>query len=261
MLSTLLALGLLAAQPPVLLEDGDFVAGRAAYDGLDPAKAAKRFTAAAAVEGRSDTDRAIILVWLGLAKAQLMDFDATGRAFREAARLDPDVGLPGDPSPKIVELMAKARAAHARSTGAPVDTPAPVATPAEEPAPPDPESVPPLPADDPEEHDSEAAEADARIEADTTVDDTDPSTEPVAEQTAPTDEGAPELNAWMLGSGVAVGVAVLSAGGGALFGVQAAMIQDRANQPDVTQVQAAESLDSANTKALSLFLAEPLYGQ
>src|ERR1041384_4058936 len=106
MLALVLAITLAAG----LESDPEFKKGQEQVDAFDYEKAALTFDAVAKRPGLAPADKAVALVWLGLAYAELRDQTHASLAFEDAVTADPLVGLPRDVSPKIKALLDDARA-------------------------------------------------------------------------------------------------------------------------------------------------------
>lgn len=90
--------------------DPELKKGQEMMEAFDYEKAAVVFDAVAKRPGLTDADRAVALVWLGLAAAELRDTARASVAFEEAVTADPLISLPRDASPKIKTLLDDARA-------------------------------------------------------------------------------------------------------------------------------------------------------
>lgn len=127
MWSFVLALGLALAPP--LAEDPVFLEGQRLYRDLEFDQAIFRFEEAARVIDREPKERARAFAWLGLAYAQVGDFDSARRAFRSAVLFDIETTLPEMAPPKVTEILEeerRERRAQAPATVAPgPKTPAP----------------------------------------------------------------------------------------------------------------------------------------
>src|SRR3990172_441730 len=64
---------------------------------------------AALVADRAPTERAVVLLWLGLAYAGFGDQAAARRAFGDAIRLDPSIAPPIEISPKVLDEIEGVR--------------------------------------------------------------------------------------------------------------------------------------------------------
>lgn len=90
--------------------DAELKSGQELMEAFEYEKAAVAFEALAKRPGLVDADRAVALVWLGLAAAELRDTARASVAFEEAVTADPLISLPRDASPKIKTLLDDARA-------------------------------------------------------------------------------------------------------------------------------------------------------
>lgn len=111
--------------------------GLALYQELEFEQAIGRFRAAAAEPGRSDEERAVLLVWEAMARAGVGDDEGARTAARAALELHLDVEPPELAPPKVIgfldelrpEVEAATRAAAAEAAPPPVEDP-PAPTPA-----------------------------------------------------------------------------------------------------------------------------------
>lgn len=122
--------------------DPDFKNGQEFMEAFDYEKAAEVFEGVAKRPGITDPNRALALVWLGLAAAELRDQARASLAFEDAIIADPLIVLPRDASPKIKTILEDARA---RARLRPKETPTPMVaeTPSTESPPPPPSVEPP----------------------------------------------------------------------------------------------------------------------
>ena len=90
--------------------DVELKQGQALMEAFDYEKAAEVFSTIAKRPAIADPDRAVALVWLGLAAAELRDQARASVAFEDAVVADPLIVLPRDASPKIKALLEDARA-------------------------------------------------------------------------------------------------------------------------------------------------------
>ena len=90
--------------------DPEFKKGQEQIEAFEYEKAAAVFEAVAKRPALPDADRAVALVWLGLACAELRDQARASVAFEDAVTADPLIVLPRDASPKIKALLEDARA-------------------------------------------------------------------------------------------------------------------------------------------------------
>src|SRR5688572_25255868 len=90
--------------------DPQFVAAQKHVDAFELDKAKAAFEAIAARPKLSPSDRALVLVWLGLTYAELRDETRASIVFEDAVTADPLIVLPRDASPKIKNLLEDARA-------------------------------------------------------------------------------------------------------------------------------------------------------
>lgn len=105
------ALALLAAGAIGAIEtDPELKSGQELMEAFEYEKAAVVFDNVAKRPGLSGPDRAVALVWLGLAAAELRDTARASVVFEEAVTADPLISLPRDASPKIKTLLDDARA-------------------------------------------------------------------------------------------------------------------------------------------------------
>ncbi len=117
---------LLLAMPLALPLDDDpaFVEGRQLYQASEYEQAVFRFQATALVADRPAPERARALMWLGLAYAGVGDSAAARRSFEDALRMDAQIAIPVEVSPKIeVEFQAvRAALAAAAAPSAPASS-------------------------------------------------------------------------------------------------------------------------------------------
>jgi hypothetical protein len=90
--------------------DPELKKGQELMEAFEYEKAAVVFDAVSKRPGLVDADKAVALVWLGLAAAELRDTARASVAFEEAVTADPLISLPRDASPKIKTLLDDARA-------------------------------------------------------------------------------------------------------------------------------------------------------
>src|SRR5687768_16430039 len=90
--------------------DPELKKGQELMEAFEYEKAAVVFDALSKRPGLVDADKAVALVWLGLAAAELRDTARASVAFEEAVTADPLISLPRDASPKIKTLLDDARA-------------------------------------------------------------------------------------------------------------------------------------------------------
>jgi hypothetical protein len=90
--------------------DPELKKGQELMEAFEYEKAAVVFDTVAKRPGLVDADKAVALVWLGLAAAELRDTARASVAFEEAVTADPLISLPRDASPKIKTLLDDARA-------------------------------------------------------------------------------------------------------------------------------------------------------
>lgn len=90
--------------------DAELKNGQQLMEAFDYERAAEVFATLAKRPGIADPDRAVALVWLGLAAAELRDQARASLAFEDAILADPLIVLPRDASPKIKALLEDARA-------------------------------------------------------------------------------------------------------------------------------------------------------
>ena len=100
---------------------------RGMYDSMDLEGALARFELVLLIDSLTEDERAQVLLWIGLAEADLGRFDNAETRFAEALRLDPDARLPVEASPRVQELMEAAREKARESAPDPEDEDAPVA--------------------------------------------------------------------------------------------------------------------------------------
>lgn len=93
-----------------LENDPELKKGQDQIEAFEYEKAAATFDAVSKRPGLTDADRALALVWLGLAFAELRDQARASVAFEDAVTADPLIVLPRDASPKIKTLLEDARA-------------------------------------------------------------------------------------------------------------------------------------------------------
>src|SRR4051812_22988284 len=89
--------------------DPEFKKGQEQVEAFEYEKAAATFDQVSKRPGLPDADRAVALVWLGLAYAELRDQARASVAFEDAVTADPLIVLPRDASPKIKTLLEDAR--------------------------------------------------------------------------------------------------------------------------------------------------------
>ena len=105
--------------------DPELKQGQELMEAFEYEKAAVVFDAVAKRPNLTEPDKAVALVWLGLAAAELRDTARASLAFEEAVIADPLISLPRDASPKIKTLLDDARARvrlKASTTPKPVET-------------------------------------------------------------------------------------------------------------------------------------------
>lgn len=137
MFALVLCTALAAAGP--LEESPSYQEGLSLYQDLEFEDAIERFRAAALEEGRSDEERAKLLVWESMSRAGVGDDEGARAAARRALALDLDVAPPEIAPPKVrgfleemrPEVEAELQAAAAPVDAAPAD-PAPAAAPVAE---------------------------------------------------------------------------------------------------------------------------------
>lgn len=115
-----------------LESDPELKKAQAHMDAFEMEKAAAVLEQIAKRPGLSNEDRALALVWLGIAYAELRDEARAAIAFEDAVTADPLIVLPKDSSPKIKSLLEDARARvrlRARESTAPTPAPAPAPAP------------------------------------------------------------------------------------------------------------------------------------
>lgn len=103
-----LVMGLVAAG--AMETDPELKKGQDLMEAFEYEKAAVVFDALSKRPGLNNADKAVALVWLGLAAAELRDTARASVAFEEAVTNDPLISLPRDASPKIKTLLDDARA-------------------------------------------------------------------------------------------------------------------------------------------------------
>src|SRR5579885_1913462 len=84
--------------------DPEFKSGQSQIDAFEYEKAAATFDKLSKRPSLPEPDRALALVWLGLACAELRDQARASVAFEDAVTADPLIVLPRDASPKIKAL-------------------------------------------------------------------------------------------------------------------------------------------------------------
>lgn len=118
-----------------------------AYEELELDAALASFRALSVDPAFDEKDRARLLVWIGLTRAQRSELDEAARAFDAALLLDRTVRLPVRTSPKVAALFEEARARVPDEPRAPADPPAARPPAAKEPPPEQPpETAVPVPA-------------------------------------------------------------------------------------------------------------------
>lgn len=137
-MGALFLLAFLAAAESPLPDDPAFNEGLRLLEDFEYEKAIFRFREAARDEAKTDKQRAICLVYVGLTLAELREERGAADAFEDAVRADPFVTLPADASPKVKEMLDAARRRVADEKAA-----QPAEDPPADPYPPD------SPADDP----------------------------------------------------------------------------------------------------------------
>lgn len=118
--------------------DPELKKGQELMEAFEYEKAAVVFDTVAKRPGLTDADKAVALVWLGLAAAELRDTARASVAFEEAVTADPLISLPRDASPKIKTLLDDARARvrlKASTSPKPPDATKPPDTPQDPPPP------------------------------------------------------------------------------------------------------------------------------
>lgn len=90
--------------------DPELKKGQALIEAFEYEKAADVFDALSQRPGLANEDKAVALVWLGLALAELREQARASVAFEDAVVADPLIVLPRDASPKIKALLDDARA-------------------------------------------------------------------------------------------------------------------------------------------------------
>lgn len=105
--------------------DPELKHGQELMEAFEYEKAAVVFDTVAKRPNLTEPDKAVALVWLGLAAAEVRDTARASLAFEEAVIADPLISLPRDASPKIKTLLDDARARvrlKASTTTKPVET-------------------------------------------------------------------------------------------------------------------------------------------
>jgi tetratricopeptide (TPR) repeat protein len=187
---------------------------------MEDARAADAFRRALA-QSSSRAERARILVHLGIAHCNLLDWTAAEQAFRRALAEQPDVPLPAVVSPHTAARFERLRASASRPASGP--TTGPAAT---------------LPA---------SAPAASRPVARVVVPRRPPSPPPPARR--------PWRQAW--GAWVALGVAAAAAGSGLGLGLSARSEDQRANDLALLYEEAMPHYDRARSRAIA---ADVLFG-
>lgn len=103
------ALLALLALVGALEESPAYQEGLTLYQDLEFEEAVERFRAAAKEEGRSDEERATLLVWEAMSRAGVGDDDGAQEAARRALELHLDVTPPDIAPPKIREFLEQMR--------------------------------------------------------------------------------------------------------------------------------------------------------
>lgn len=232
------------AEPPPLEEDLAFVEGRRLYDELEPARAVFKFKEALRAPGRSGADRARIHTWLGLTYALLGESESARASFTDALALDPAVVLPGEPAPKVVAMFEDIRGGvHGNATTPPAaaDLDPGASAGDEEPGPSAPDAPPAA--------GTVADGADGSAPA-TATEAGDNGASPDAPASSATPDAGLSAEVWLIGAGASAAATVVLAVAGGVLGLQTLTVQQAANQPGVTQVEAKARSDEANGLAL-----------
>jgi hypothetical protein len=226
-----MTVGISVASGVPLAEDPRFVEGVAAYNDLEPARAAEVFRDLLAERADlPDEDRATLNYWAAAAFALGGDLAHARLHFRNAITLAPDAEPPTSLAPKTQQILDEERRALS----------------------PEPEPEPdPEPAAEPE---PEAEPQDPDLEAERQRD--------AASDNPPaaTSPGLPPGVLPWVGAGVAGGVGVVALGVGIASGLSALQQSTDAADKSLTQVQAVELEDAAGTSALIANLSYALAG-
>lgn len=91
-------------------DDARYVEAVRAYEELELDAALASFRALSVDPKVGEKDRARLLVWIGLTRAQRSELDEAGKAFDAALVLDRSARLPVRTSPKVAALFEEARA-------------------------------------------------------------------------------------------------------------------------------------------------------
>lgn len=102
-------LACLALLASAIDDDPRFIEARAMYDSMDLEGAIARFDLVLLDDSLPPEERAQVLMWAGLAEADLGRFDKAEARFARALAFDDDAELPVEASPRVTELVEAAR--------------------------------------------------------------------------------------------------------------------------------------------------------
>lgn len=109
---------LLLLAPVGLDEDPRVQEAQQLYRDVEFERATISFQEAALDPALSDEERAVVMVWIGMCRAQLGDFESAGNAIDQAVLLDPKVAPPRAAPPRVKEMLEQARASAAKTAAA-----------------------------------------------------------------------------------------------------------------------------------------------
>lgn len=104
------ALALLLVTAGAVEDDPRFQEARRMFERFELDGALARFNLVLLSDALPAKERALVLLWKGLAEAELGRFDEATNAFEHALLLDEGATLPIEASPKVLEMLEEARA-------------------------------------------------------------------------------------------------------------------------------------------------------